>query len=278
MTFMTNELEALALMHGSDKASHGYCALYHDLFAPLRDRPVRVLELGVGGFERPDDPAFGGASLRMWRDYFPDGHVVGLDIYDKSGVAGERLTVVQGSQDDAVLLSRLVAQHGPFDIVIDDASHIPALTKRSFELLFPTLLEGGIYVLEDVATSYWPLWGGRFRPGARGTTMAMVKRRLDGLNHAEFKLPRFRPDDFDTSVLEIRARHNIVAFVKGRNVLASDLNRPNPVELAQWFRSDLAPVMVARVRHPVVMRTVTRLGVLPALGRLRRALVPDVTR
>ena len=275
---MPNELEALARTHGSDKASHGYCVLYEDLFAPLRDRPVRLLELGVGGFERPDDPSFGGASLRMWRDYFPRGHMVGLDLYDKSGVAGERLTVVQGHQDDEVLLAGLVSQHGPFDIVIDDASHIPALTNRSFELLFPTLAEGGIYVLEDVATSYWPLWGGRFRPSARGTTMAMVKRRLDGLNHAEFKLPRFRPDEFDTSVLEIRARHNIVALVKGGNTLASDLNRPHPLELGEWLQQDLAPVIVDRVRQPVVMRTATRLGVLPALGRLRRALVPDVRR
>ena len=275
---MTHELEALARAHGSDKASHGYCALYEDLFAPLRDQPVRVLELGVGGFERPDDPSFGGASLRMWRDYFPLGQVVGLDLYDKSGVAGERLTVVRGSQDDADLLSRLVAEHGPFDIVIDDASHIPALTQRSFELLFPTLPDGGIYVVEDVATSYWPLWGGRFRRGARGTTMALVKRRLDGLNHAELKLPRCRADHLDISVLEIRARHNIVALVKGRNTLPSDLNRPNPVGLAEWLQHDLAPVVVDRVRQPVVMRTVTRLGVLPALGRVRRALVPDVTR
>jgi demethylmacrocin O-methyltransferase len=275
---MTNELEALALAHGSDKASHGYCALYEDLFAPLRDRPVRLLELGVGGFERPDDPAFGGASLRMWRDYFPRGEVVGLDLYDKSGVAGERITVVQGRQEDEALLARLVAQHGPFDIVIDDASHIPALTRRSFELLFPTLADGGIYVLEDVATSYWPLWGGRFRPSATGTTMAMVKRRLDGLNHAEFKLPRFRPDGLDTSVLEVRARHNIVALTKGANTLASDLNRPHPVELGDWLRGDLAPVLVDRVRQPVVMRTATRIGVLPALGRLRRRLVPEVRR
>ncbi|MEP6629700.1 MAG: hypothetical protein ABJA89_04480 [Lapillicoccus sp.] len=275
---MPGELDDLARTHGSDKSAHGYCEFYEDLFASRRNEPVSILELGVGGFERPDDPAYGGASLRMWRDYFPQGHVVGLDIYDKSGVATERITVVQGAQEDAGLLERLVSEHGPFDIVIDDASHISALTIRSFELLFPTLPQGGLYVIEDIGTSYWPMWGGRFRRGARGTPMAMVKRRLDGLNHAELKLPRVHPDAFDTSVLEVRARHNIVAVVKGVNTRPSDLNRPNPVGLDQWLRGDLGPVMVTRLKHPAVMRAAERLGLLTTLGRVRRGLVPDARR
>ena len=76
-------LEQLAERHGSDKATHGYCPFYEDLLARRRDEPLRVLELGVGGFDRPDDPAWGGASLRMWKDYFPHGSVWGLDILDK---------------------------------------------------------------------------------------------------------------------------------------------------------------------------------------------------
>ena len=119
-------------------------SLYEDLFAPLRDRPVRLLELGVGGFERPDDPAFGGASLRMWRDYFP------------ARPRGRRWTSTtsraspvnvspwsRAARTTRCCCAAWSLQHGPFDIVIDDASHIPALTNRSFELLFPTLADGG---------------------------------------------------------------------------------------------------------------------------------------
>ena len=108
---MTNELEALASPHGSDKASPGYCgSLHEDLFEPLRDRAVRVLELGSAASSIPTIPLSAGRSLRMWRDYFPRGSMVGLDVYDKSGVAGERLHRGPGSQDDAALLAWLVSR------------------------------------------------------------------------------------------------------------------------------------------------------------------------
>ena len=84
-------LEQLGERSGSDKLTHGYLSFYEDLFAAIRARPIRLLEIGVGGFEQPDDPSFGGHSLRMWRDFFPDAQIVGLDILDKSGVAGDRI-------------------------------------------------------------------------------------------------------------------------------------------------------------------------------------------
>jgi hypothetical protein len=128
---------------GSDKLTHGYLPFYEDLFEPMRGRPVRLLEIGVGGFQQPDDPTYGGHSLRMWRAYFPYGHVVGLDILDKSGVADDRISIVQGSQVDAALLGQISAEFGPFDIIIDDGSHIPAHARFSFNVLFPLLAKKG---------------------------------------------------------------------------------------------------------------------------------------
>ena len=271
-------LERLAQRHGSDKAEHGYCPFYEDLLATRRPEPVRVLELGVGGFDRPDDPTWGGASLRMWKDYFAHGTVWGLDILDKSGVAEDRVTVVRGGQADADLLQRLSLQDGPFDLIVDDASHLPSLTIASFEILFPLLAPGGVYVIEDVATSYWPLWGGRLRPGSGRSTMGLVKARLDGLNHAEFKLPRYRPSALDRSIVEVRARHDIVAFVKGDNTAPSTLNHPHPVGVVEWGRVDALPAAVSWARRPSVLRALDALGMRSWFQRARRRLVPRVDR
>lgn len=253
---MEESLGDLARRHGSDKAEHGYTPLYEQLFASRRLDPLRILELGVGGSDHPDDPSVGGASLRMWRDYFPNARIWGVDILDKSAVAGDRITFVRASQVDQELLGQLIAQEGPFDLIVDDASHISALTNRSFKILFPTLASDGVYVIEDLCTSYWPLWGGRLRRSSKTTTMALIKNRLDGLNHAEFKLPNYHASGIDKSVCEIRARHNIVAFVKGANNISSDLNHENPVDCGLWFRRDFLPGAVF---------TIGRLGVLKLL-------------
>lgn len=271
-------LEALAERHGSDKAEHGYCDFYEDLLSRRRDEPLKILELGVGGFDRPDDPAWGGASLRMWTDYFPRSSVCGLDILDKSGVTGERITIVRGSQTDAELLRALSADAGPFDLIVDDASHIPSLTIASFEILFPLLAPGGVYVIEDLAPSYWPLWGGRFRRGAAGTTMAFIKDRLDGLNHAEFKVPNHRPDELDRTVVEIRSRHDIAAFLKGDNTRPSGLNHANPIGLVAWARVDAMPAAVSYVRRPEVLDLLDRTHLRPLARRARRWLLPVVER
>ena len=64
-------LTALAIRHGTDKwGPHFYTPVYHELFAHLRDAAVRLLEIGIGGYGYQ---TVGGASLRMWADYFPRG-------------------------------------------------------------------------------------------------------------------------------------------------------------------------------------------------------------
>jgi hypothetical protein len=271
-------LEALAERYHSDKGEHGYGVFYEDLLAKRRLEPLKVLELGVGGFDRPDDPAWGGGSLRMWKHYLPHASIWGLDTLDKSGVAEDRITIVRGSQVDADLLHQLSSGVGPFDLIVDDASHIPALTVRSFEILFPMLAPGGVYIIEDLCTSYWPLWGGRLRRRATGTTMDLVKQRLDGLNHAEFKVANYRPTDLDRSTVEIRARHNIVAFVKGQNIRPSGMNHPNPIGLGGWLQQDVLPAAVSALRRPKLLSLLEQGGLRPLAGRIRRRLVPTVER
>jgi len=155
---MIDPLSELAIRHGTDKFGlHDYTPRYHQLFAPVRDRPIRLLEIGVGGYQDADR---GGQSLAMWRDYFPQGQITGIDIQTKALALGPRVAVLRGSQIDADFLAEVVATRGPFDIIIDDGSHRNEHVVESYGLLLPTMAAGGLYVSEDVQTAFFPRFGG----------------------------------------------------------------------------------------------------------------------
>ena len=151
-------LSQIAIACGTDKwGAHRYTPDYHRMLFHRRQDQLRVLEIGVGGYKAK---MLGGRSLRMWAEYFPNAAVTGLDIYEKQLDLGPRVSIVQGSQDDAELLQRLSRERGPFDLVIDDGSHIVNHVLATFEILFPLLPEDGIYAVEDVQTAFWPSYGG----------------------------------------------------------------------------------------------------------------------
>jgi hypothetical protein len=107
-------LTRLAIRFGSDKfGAHLYTPIYHRMFNHLREQKLRILEVGIGGY---DKPKAGGASLRMWAEYFPCSKIVGLDIAAKDIALPPRVTTVAGSQTDTGLLQRLLDDHGPFNI------------------------------------------------------------------------------------------------------------------------------------------------------------------
>ncbi|MET9226286.1 class I SAM-dependent methyltransferase [Lentzea sp. NPDC003310] len=208
------DLGELAVEFGSDKWGdlHWYTQHYERHFARLRTEPVRVLEIGIGGW---DDPDSGGGSLRMWQRYFPRGLVVGLDIVRKN-VTGPRVTTVRGDQSDADFLDRLGRELGPFDVVIDDGSHRNDHVRTSFHALFPHVRAGGLYVVEDLQTSYWPSWGGH--PGSTpDTSMGLLKSFVDGLNRAEVGDPRGRGSHLERNISGISFHHNIAFVEKGLN-------------------------------------------------------------
>src|SRR5579862_9147713 len=83
-----DDLDRLAILHGSDKRDRPlYTYRYQQHFAPLRREKLNILEIGVGGYK---DPKAGGNSLRMWKDYFPNSQIHGLDMYDKRAMEEPR--------------------------------------------------------------------------------------------------------------------------------------------------------------------------------------------
>ena len=233
-----NELDPLtriALRHGTDKwGAHFYTPVYHRLFAHRRDKPVRLLEIGIGGYEFA---RLGGASLAMWADYFPNGRILGVDVFAKTLDLGPRVSVRQGSQDDAAFLTRMSAEHGPFDIVIDDGSHVPAHVAASCHVLFPLLADGGLYVIEDVQTTFWPVFGGS--PDGGGT-MQLARAMLEHVNHAEIQVaqPDYQVSDLVRSIRSFHAWHNIFAVEKGDNSEPSNFAfRPDNIHAARALRT-----------------------------------------
>ncbi len=166
------DLAHIAAKYDTDKAVHThYLRNYEHYFGGLRDQEVRLLELGIKT----------GGSLLLWRDYFPRGLIVGLDIEpvelaDPTG----RVRTYQGAQQDTELLDRIARENAPagFDIIIDDCAHIGVLARASFWYLFEHHLKsGGVYVIEDWGTGYWAGWvdGIGYQPHSRALSPALYR-------------------------------------------------------------------------------------------------------
>lgn len=244
MTPPRADLRALAVRFGSDKwAGHWYAAHYERHFARLRDERVRLLEIGIGGYADDlrggyaDDlrdgyaDDLGGGSLLIWKHFFPRGLVHGLDVHDKSGLDQPRLRTIRGNQCDAALLAELAGRIGPLDIVIDDGSHLSDDVLAAFHALFPRLRPGGIYVIEDLQTSYWPGWNGNRTGDDPATSTGFVKSLIDGLHHQE-RRGHGRPDT-DRWVAGLHVYHGIAFIEKGVNA-----DQPAPA----WIPREVNPV------------------------------------
>ncbi|MDF5753461.1 class I SAM-dependent methyltransferase [Spongiactinospora sp. TRM90649] len=211
------DLTALALRFGSDKwGGHWYTPHYERHLDRYRDQPVTVLEIGIGGYHEANA---GGSSLRMWKHYFHRSMVYGLDVYDKSLLDEPRLTTIRGDQADPAFLTDLAARYGPFDIVVDDGSHVSSHVITAFNALFPHVSPGGTYVVEDLHTSYWPEWGGNGADLADpATSVGFLKTLVDGLHHRDrLHDGPYEPSYTDQSVTGIHLYHNLAFIEKGRN-------------------------------------------------------------
>lgn len=147
-------LHNLGAKYGTDKydnhhafAGQSYLQTYERYLKHLTNKKINFLEIGVRD----------GCSHRMWSDFFSDeSNIVGLDIDPRCKKhESDNIKVFTGSQSDpATIQSIMEVTPEGFDVIIDDGSHVNELTLKSFELLFPHLKSGGLYIIEDLACSY----------------------------------------------------------------------------------------------------------------------------
>lgn len=201
-------------MTGTDKwGAHWYTPHYARHLRHLRKRKLTLLEIGIGGY---GDPHGGGESLLMWRAYFPRATIAGIDLQRKLLPLRSRIRVFQGDQSDPAFLTGVVRELGGLDVVVDDGSHVCAHVITAFETLFPLLSDGGIYVVEDTQTSYWPDFGGNLGAATDPrTTMGYFLSLANGINHAE--MPGRTPGKFERDVVAMHVHHNLIFIEKGHN-------------------------------------------------------------
>jgi hypothetical protein len=172
-------LDSIAKSYGTDKSSdhHNYCVKYEKYLPFKRYDILKILEIGI----------LYGQSLKVWKDYFYRSQIIGIDILPECKKYEEdRIKIEIGSQTDKDFLLWIVGRHGPFDMIIDDGSHMNSDVIYSFEELFKMVrFGGGVYVVEDCATSYWEEYEGGYKKET--SVMEYFKRLTDDVNYRGLK-------------------------------------------------------------------------------------------
>lgn len=147
--------------YNTDKHNeHDYFELiYDDVFFPLKDTVTKFVEIGT----------YDGDSIELWRDYFKNATIYGLDIdFSRAHLRSEdRIELITLDQSNKEQLLNFASEHNDIDVILDDGSHKMEDQQITFATLFKSLKPGGIFIIEDLHTSLeallpekaWCGWG-----------------------------------------------------------------------------------------------------------------------
>jgi hypothetical protein len=184
-----------------------YFEVYDRHFSRFRGKDVRIVEFGVSQ----------GGSLQMWKKYFgPKARIFGIDINPHcKRLEEEQIEIIIGDQADRKFLKDLARRIPRMDILIDDGGHTMTQQINTFEELFPRIDEHGVYLCEDLHTSYWADWGGGYK--RRGTFIEYSKNFVDYINAWHSTQPnRLAVTDFTQSVHSLHYYDSILVIEKRR--------------------------------------------------------------
>jgi len=170
----------------ADKTANGFVPEYESLGRKIGPQG-HVLELGVRE----------GTSLLLWQELFPGGLVAGVDNDAEGTACWPAGTVeIRLGQDDPEML-RLAGEASPegYDLIVDDASHVGALTAKSFEMLWPLVKRGGWYVIEDFHLGYQPEWAHWHNTGDSMLNLAV--KLLSMFGEQADRYPGIAPGEID---------------------------------------------------------------------------------
>ncbi|AFY36964.1 hypothetical protein Lepto7376_0538 [[Leptolyngbya] sp. PCC 7376] len=154
-----------------DKWIH-YFDIYDKHFSRFRSTDVYIVELGV----------YHGGSLQMWKNYFgPQAKVFGIDINPAcKELEEDQVEIFIGDQEDRGFLRSLKEKIPKIDILLDDGGHTMKQQIATFEELFPLIDKNGVYLCEDMHTSYWWEYGGGYKKN--DSFVEYSKNFIDKLN------------------------------------------------------------------------------------------------
>ncbi|MGO4382521.1 class I SAM-dependent methyltransferase [Pseudoduganella sp. RAF53_2] len=182
----------------------GYFEVYERHFARFRNKPITLMEFGV----------LHGGSLQMWKWYFGEqAQIHGVDINPRCAeLAEDRVTIHIADQEDRNSLRKLTQTIPQCDIIIDDGGHTMLQQKHTFEELWGHLKEGGVYLCEDLSTSYWKEFGGGYRNP--DSFIEYTKNFIDSLNAWWSHEDHYNPDPLTLSAFSVHFYGGIVVLEK----------------------------------------------------------------
>ena len=181
-----------------------YFDVYDRHFSRFRNKKIVILEIGVSQ----------GGSLQMWKNYFGTEAVIyGIDIDPRcKELEEENIKIFIGSQSDRNFLKEVKMQIPPIDILIDDGGHTMVQQIVSYEELFDHIKDDGVYLCEDLHTSYWIEFGGGHK--RRGTFIEYSKNFIDYLNAYHSNQKTLMVNNFTKSVNSIHYYDSIIVIEK----------------------------------------------------------------
>jgi hypothetical protein len=132
-----------------------YFEIYDRHFSRLRGRKINILEIGI----------MHGGSLQMWQNYFNGNAMIyALDINPECRkFESENVKIYIGSQEDKKFLQQLAKELPPLDLLIDDGGHSMKQQITTFQELYDKVKDDGVYLIEDLHTSYIKFYGGGYK-------------------------------------------------------------------------------------------------------------------
>jgi cephalosporin hydroxylase len=185
------------------KCKH-YFDIYDRHFRRFRGKEVVILEIGVSH----------GGSLQMWKDYFGENaKIYGIDIDPRcKDFEEDNIEIFIGSQSDRDFLKKVKESIPKVDILIDDGGHTMKQQIVSYEELFDHVKHDGVYLVEDLHTSYWALFGGGHK--RRNTFIEYSKNFIDYLNAFHSEQNSLKVDAFTKSVDSLHYYDSILVIEK----------------------------------------------------------------
>ncbi|MBA2369268.1 MAG: hypothetical protein H0V82_09635 [Candidatus Protochlamydia sp.] len=170
-------MDGIALAAGTDKSSayHNYTKVYSQYFKNCRNQPIKFLEIGI----------YKGDSVKFWEGYFSIADLHFIDITNQYLLyQSNRSKYHFIDQSNIPKLQQFASKEGPFDIILDDGGHTMVQQISSFLALFSSVKKGGLYIIEDLHTSYWTNYGGsgNVEKANEGTTVGYLKNLIDHVN------------------------------------------------------------------------------------------------
>ena len=146
--------------------------IYDRYFSSFRETDVGILEIGIAS----------GGGLQMWKNYFGKySQIYGIDIRPAAMFEENQIKCYLGDQADQEFLDRVIKDIPKLDIVVDDGGHSMKEQINSFIKIFPHLIPGGLYLVEDLVTSYHP--AGKYgNENKDDTFIAIIKNLVDEIN------------------------------------------------------------------------------------------------